>query len=197
MTSGIYKLTFKNGHYYIGKSKDIQRRWKEHFTKFEKGTAARNMQEAFNQAGYPSTEIIYEVHPEHLDVLEPIAIHNYWGPKILNTTRESCCEELLERHIPYCKYSLATILLSLEERVEEIDHLNNKIIAIQAELEVEQENFEELLVDIKSGTELERVEVELGQRNSELAAYKKLFSDKVKEIGALKSRGWFSRVFNL
>ena len=44
MASGIYKLTFKSGNFYIGKSNNIDRRWQEHFDKFKKGTAAKNMQ---------------------------------------------------------------------------------------------------------------------------------------------------------
>lgn len=189
MTSGIYKLTFNHGYYYIGKSKDIQRRWKEHFTKFEKGTAARNMQEAFNQAGYPSTEIIYEVHPEHLDVLEPIAIHNHWGPKILNTTRESCCEDLLERHIPYCKYSLATIFQNLEAKVNEIDKLKKEIEKAGETLKAKTEEHKRLIKLIKSGTQLEKCE-------KALVEAKELCKVQDWQIQELKNRGLIARILN-
>ena len=62
MTSGIYKLTFSDGTTYIGKSVDIERRWKEHADKFAKRTAAKAMQYAYDTCGMPSTSVISVLH---------------------------------------------------------------------------------------------------------------------------------------
>lgn len=74
MTSGVYKLTFASGKQYIGKSVDIETRWKQHADKFRKGTAAKLMQEEFNTYGFPDAEIVYRCHEDHLDIVEETMI---------------------------------------------------------------------------------------------------------------------------
>jgi len=70
MTSGVYQLTFSNGDTYIGKSINIEERWKQHTNKMYKGTAAKNMQAAFNAYGAPMGRILRECHEDHIDVVE-------------------------------------------------------------------------------------------------------------------------------
>ena len=85
MTCGIYKLTFSSGRSYIGKSIDIENRWKQHFDKLRKGTAARPMQEEFSRCGYPDTGILYICHEDHIDIIEETLIYRL-NPE-LNTTK--------------------------------------------------------------------------------------------------------------
>jgi hypothetical protein len=78
MTSGVYELKFSNGARYIGKSIDIYNRWKQHIDKMRKGTAAKNMQDAYNRYGVPEADIMLECHPDHIDIMEAVFIarHN-------------------------------------------------------------------------------------------------------------------------
>lgn len=74
MTSGVYELKFANGDRYIGKSINIETRWKQHFDKLTKGTAAKNMQSAFNRYGAPDGDILLECHSDHIDIMEAVYI---------------------------------------------------------------------------------------------------------------------------
>jgi hypothetical protein len=70
MISGVYELSFPNGSRYIGKSMDIHRRWTEHRNSFNKGKAAKKMQECFDRYGFPDGTILYECHSDHVDLME-------------------------------------------------------------------------------------------------------------------------------
>jgi group I intron endonuclease len=86
MASGIYRLTFKSGKYYVGKSLDLETRWKQHFNKFATGKAARPMQLEYDQHGLPKTEVLLYCHRDHIDILEEWLIDQFKGPNMLNTT---------------------------------------------------------------------------------------------------------------
>lgn len=68
--SGIYKLVFPDGQFYIGKSVDIERRYSEHKESLIKGTAAKKLQTAYILSGLPSIHILVECHPDHIDLME-------------------------------------------------------------------------------------------------------------------------------
>ncbi len=86
MTSGIYELRFPSGGNYIGKSINVEERWKQHEDKLNKGTAAKPLQEAFSASGCRfSAQLLYECHPHHIDILEECLI--YRMQPTLNTTR--------------------------------------------------------------------------------------------------------------
>jgi hypothetical protein len=96
MTSGIYKLTFNNDSVYIGKSIDMENRLKQHCDKFAKGTAAKNMQEAWNKYGLKEATGIIVAHPDHIDVLESYVINLYkkgHGDNLLNGVIPECITE--------------------------------------------------------------------------------------------------------
>jgi hypothetical protein len=86
MASGIYRLTFSSGKYYVGKSLDLETRWKQHFNKFATGKAARPMQLEYDRCGLPQTEVIFDCHRDHIDILEELLIDQLKGPDMLNTT---------------------------------------------------------------------------------------------------------------
>lgn len=75
MTSGVYQLTFTSGNTYIGKSINIENRWKQHFDKLSKGCAAANMQAEFDKYGYPEGKTVFECHPDHIDIVEACFIN--------------------------------------------------------------------------------------------------------------------------
>lgn len=87
MDSGIYRLTFANKQFYIGKSENIPKRWKTHQTNFSKGTHTKKMQAVYDQCGPPVYEVILTVHSDHVDIYESILISAAWGPQLLNTTK--------------------------------------------------------------------------------------------------------------
>lgn len=86
MASGIYRLTFSSGKFYIGKSLDLETRWKQHFNKFATGKAARPMQVEYDRCGLPKTEVIYHCHQDHIDIMEEWLIDQFKCGDMLNTT---------------------------------------------------------------------------------------------------------------
>jgi hypothetical protein len=86
MASGIYRLTFSSDKYYVGKSLDLETRWRQHFNKFATGKAARPMQLEYDRCGLPQTEVIFYCHRDHIDILEELLIDQLKGPDMLNTT---------------------------------------------------------------------------------------------------------------
>lgn len=86
MASGIYRLTFSSGKFYIGKSLDLETRWKQHFNKFATGKAARPMQIEYDRCGLPQTEVMYYCHQDHIDIMEEWLIDEYKCGDMLNTT---------------------------------------------------------------------------------------------------------------
>jgi hypothetical protein len=164
MNSGIYKLTFPSGHYYIGKTIDFDRRWKEHLTKMENGTAAKIVQECYNTYGPPRADVLHEVHPDHIDVIEPLIIDQHWSDLILNTTRDRCARDIRSEYWELIKESLGSLCHRIMTQDRKINSLQRKI------------------TDIKSGTELEKLEKKL--------------EEKTEELRRLKNKGFFDRLFN-
>ena len=76
MIKGIYKLNFKGtNRVYIGQSVDIQRRYIKHCSLMRWGFAPLKLQEAYNQYGMPTLEIILEdLSPYEMDIFEDEAI---------------------------------------------------------------------------------------------------------------------------
>lgn len=87
IVSGIYRITFPSGKTYIGKSIDYYTRIKQHYDKFKKGTAAKPMQEQYNKYKSFKAEVIFECHPDHIDLMESLYIAREIPD--LNTTRPS------------------------------------------------------------------------------------------------------------
>jgi len=85
MTSGIYSLIFADTYVYIGKSINIENRWKQHLDKMSAGKAAKNVQDAFNKYGMPKASIVVECHPDHIDILETITIEHNKHHSLLNS----------------------------------------------------------------------------------------------------------------
>lgn len=169
ISSGIYKMYFSDGSFYIGKSVDIDKRWAQHDKAFSKGTHTKKLQSAYNRLGYPDYEVLFECHPDHIDILETFFINKYWGPNILNSTKPAeISEEGLDilRKFPREVWTFSTF-----------EHLNRWADAVE-----ESEDLKKL-VDKKESTKIIRgLEEKLEQAEADLHQ--------------LRSRNFFSRVFN-
>jgi GIY-YIG catalytic domain len=170
MSSGIYKMTFSDGSIYIGKSADVAKRWAQHSKAFSKGTHTKKLQEAYDSMGSPNYEIIFECHPDHIDILESYFINKYWNDNILNTTCPADLEDqdlkLLSEVNPSV-WSLSTF-----------DHLFNWL-----DIQKDRDNLKNTLNNSKRASTVKELEKKLLEANQ--------------EIVRLKSRGFFSRLFNL
>ena len=71
MTCGIYKLVF-NGtdKIYVGKSVNIEYRYKGHLRSFKRGESSKKMKEAYETYGAPNLEILEECQESELDLRE-------------------------------------------------------------------------------------------------------------------------------
>lgn len=80
MTCGIYKLTFDGleDFPYIGKSINIERRYREHCSRLAKGTDEnKKLHDAYVIAGLPKVSILLECTPEESDAAELDLINQY------------------------------------------------------------------------------------------------------------------------
>jgi hypothetical protein len=177
MSSGIYKLTFSDGSVYIGKSSNIDKRWSQHGKAMSKGTHTKKIQECYEKYGEPKYEVIFECHPDHIDIMENYFISMHWSERILNTTkpfdlsRED--KDTLNRVNDYV-WSISTF-----------DHLRNWL-RVQKELE----KVVNTLEDLKSGSLAEELE-------DDIEVLQELLDSSQEEVKRLKSRGLFARIFNL
>jgi hypothetical protein len=176
MASGVYLLKFKSGKFYIGKSNDIERRWKEHWAKFEKGTAAANMQQEFNQHGYPTPSVMIACHEDHIDILEANLIHTNWQEDILNTSRPNTSLDLRDEHLELLHLSTPAHCNLIIRHEAELNKLRRRIETIEA-------SYKDKIRDLISGTYIESQE----RVNAKLN----------KELEHLRNRNWFQRLFNL
>ena len=147
MTSGIYKLTFENGQYYIGKSDNIQQRWDTHAKNFIKGTHTKKMQLAYDRHGPPDYEVLLPVHQDHVDIYEGILIQQHWGDQLLNTTRPKLIDpQLAKRYLDAydsvkiqdqscMMYSTITHVDGLVQLQRELDQAAETIADLEQQLE--------------------------------------------------------------
>ncbi len=137
MTCGIYLLTFSSGKKYVGQSINIEERWKQHFDKFQKGTAAEKMQKEFDRYGYPNTQILKICHKDFLDIIENALINSYSQDISLNTTvlenpLAKYARVDIEKVLALCSYSACDLAIALvncqeacAESIEKDDLINN------------------------------------------------------------------------
>jgi hypothetical protein len=145
MTSGIYLVNFSGNAYYIGKSNDLERRWKEHRTKFQKGTAAKLMQAAYDRWGMPDFTVHVVCHEDHIDLLESICIsHN--KHILLNTTQPQQVSvedrEVLLSNADLMRISTADHIRKI---LELKDSLRDEYIKNRAALKTKEQYYEEQL----------------------------------------------------
>lgn len=192
MDSGIYKITFYDGCYYLGKSENIPQRWKTHAKNFEKRTHTKKMQAAYDRCGEPQYEVVLPVHTDHIDLYESALITLHWGPQLLNTTKPRPmsvqeCEHFLQLYDAVTLEGHSIMLYSTASHVEALQDLHNKNQELQddcaeANLRIEQLESKGILLPQEHEDRL----YQLQRQNRE---YKT-------ELTRLKDLDWWDRLFN-
>lgn len=199
MTCGIYKLDFGDDYYYIGKSINIEDRFKQHCTRLNNGTAAKLLQKAFNEYGTPSYKVVRQCHPDHLDVLEAIYISAYNNSLYcLN----SDIPEIVDKNItPFILEVLNTdthhtlLQMSMFEHLEEIAKLYTQLEKqkerYERKLSLEEAFYKEELTYIKSLPMYEG----LYECNEEKFKLQDEIRDLKKELEQEKNKSIWKRIF--
>jgi len=132
INTGIYKLVFGDSLIYIGKSIDIERRCAQHLKALKNGTHTTKLQEAYDKYGEPKCIVLFECHPDHINILEVYFINLFWNENILNSTRPGDLldgEKAILRTSPIEVWDASTF-----EMLEEINELEKANAAIQDRL---------------------------------------------------------------
>lgn len=204
MTSGVYQLTFSSGKTYIGKSVNIEERWKQHYDKMCKGTAAKAMQHEFTHYGEPSGKIVVTCHPDHIDILEACCIARM-SPE-LNSDRppdpfKGISIDTINGYLKDDMFDKSTL-----EHIERINDLSSDVVQLEEEvaeltetnsLLEEERSIEEIQVDISNrlGKQLDEIgELEEAMEALEQSNYKLLNENGRLRIAA--NRTWWQRLFD-
>jgi hypothetical protein len=188
MASGIYRLTFSSGKYYIGKSLDLETRWKQHFNKFATGKAARPMQLEYDRCGLPKTEVIFGCHKDHIDILEELLIEQFKGPDMLNTTYPVC--DLTDEIAILINRSTELLRISTFEHLKMI-HASQDLVD---RAELAKETAERALETYKSkGYIIDDDYTDLLELTNEFK--NRYFAHKT-ELQRLQKLSWWDRLFN-
>lgn len=197
MISGIYQLTFPDGSRYIGKSINIEERWKQHTEKLKNGKAAKNMQVAWDRWQEFEAEVLFECHPDHIDIMEETLIARC-NPE-LNTTRPmdrlpGISGEEFDNTIKLFKYSTLNHIKTLREQEEHLLVAQRNIEHLEEEVEElgTQRNEEEILADVNN--RIGRLEIDcehLNNKNKELIESNK----KLKQQLEYANRPWWKKLF--
>jgi hypothetical protein len=188
MASGIYRLTFSSGKFYIGKSLDLETRWKQHFNKFATGKAARPMQIEYDRCGLPDTEVMFYCHQDHIDIMEEWLIDEYKCGDMLNTTypkitRSDEIATLINRNNDLLKLSTWEHLQLLDTLKQEVS--KRRILQEAAEHETEQLRSEGYIMD---SDYVEIVDVAADLRDE--------LQETKQKLNYLQKLGWWDRLFN-
>ena len=188
MASGIYRLTFSSGKYYIGKSLDLETRWKQHFNKFATGKAARPMQLEYDRCGLPQTEVIFDCHKDHIDILEELLIEQFKGPDMLNTTYPDC--DLTDKVAILINKSRELLHYSTFEHLEMIHSSQDRITKAQQS----QLNAEQALEDYKANGYI--IDQDYLDTVALANEFKTRMLTRKAELVRLSKLSWWDRLFN-
>ena len=188
MASGIYRLTFSSGKYYVGKSLDLETRWRQHFNKFALGKAARPMQLEYDRCGLPQTEVIFGCHRDHIDILEELLIAQFKGPDMLNTTYPDC--ELTDEVATLINQSHELLKQSTFEHIQQLHDADSKITAAA---EREQQALDQLQDLRTRGYIVNEDYLEVLELANE---FKARASKRRQELERLSGLSWWDRLFN-
>lgn len=203
MNSGIYKLTFSSGRFYVGKSIDIPTRWRQHEDKFAKGKAAARMQQEFNQYGSPAKEVLVECHADHIDIVETwlIALNQRdHGNLMLNATYP---EPLPDSEYRKINRGVELLLCSTADHIELISDLRVAQEEMQATVDTALARVKEyqeigILVPqeiLDRREELEQCRIENGELQDELTEAVQVSINLAAKLKAYKDLPWYKRLF--
>lgn len=192
MTSGVYVLRFPSNKFYIGKADNTEVRFKQHIRKLQEGNAAKAMQAEFDAYGLPVIEKVFNVHSDHIDLVESILIQKY-------KDHNDCLNASQPRKISAVE---AEILIECIEHLEvsTAEHLRRlgAIAILNKELKEDIKVLENTLTTLEEdGMVLpEDVEDELAFLDLSLNEYKQLCDKQAKELDEYKNMSLFKRIFN-
>jgi len=149
MTSGVYKLEFPSGHYYYGKSDNIERRMEEHANKFRKNKHTTKMQKLYMQYGMPTANIVFQCHADHIDLIESMFIEAGAGEYSLNGNQprkvSEIERELLINHAADLSMSTAEHLKTICSLGAEVEMLQLTIEELEEEGIILPDTLEEII----------------------------------------------------
>lgn len=202
MTCGIYKLTFPSGNFYIGKSTDIDKRWKQHWEDMSKGKHTKKMQAEFNMYGDYTQEVIFECHADHIDIMEESLIARQ-QPPLNGTFPKDRLDEVADAHLDIF---LSYLNVGTLKHIERLHNTNNRVVELEASVEEQvrlveelstKRTEEELNADVAG--RIEELDEEVSSLNdyiSELIKANKNYALLNNELLAYKYLPWYKKIFN-
>lgn len=145
MNSGIYKFFFPDSSFYIGRSHDFEKRWKQHRDSMVKNKHTPKIQEKYKLYGFPTFEVVTLCHPDHCDIVETLFITKLWKEHSHRMLNASIPTELgsdyWPRLVEVCEY-LPLGTLEIMEKLKALElKLDSSTLAKQLkerELEVQE-----------------------------------------------------------
>jgi predicted GIY-YIG superfamily endonuclease len=188
MASGIYMLTFSSGKYYVGKSLDLETRWKQHFNKFATGKAARPMQLEYDRCGLPETQVIFDCHRDHIDILEELLIDQLKGPDMLNSTYPQVTRT--DEVAILINNSRDLLRLSTFEHLEILHRVETRV----ADMREEKETAENALEQMRSSGYI--IDQDYRDAIALTNKFKERYFEHKRELQRLEKLSWWDRLFN-
>lgn len=198
MTSGIYELTFPSGLTYIGKSVNIENRWKQHRDKLLKGTAASNMQTEYNICGLFVGSVLWEGHSDHIDIMEAMFI-NRLKPQLNGTYPEDPLAGLDADEVLKVVELLNMSTLQHVNKIYEFDAGQTTANAIEAKLREEMAELSakrtEETIKADLNNLLEEKDSEIYGLEAANAVLKRALTEANRMI-AYHNLPWYKKIFN-
>lgn len=194
MTSGIYQLNFNDQAFYVGQSINIEVRWKQHFDKFRKGTAAKKMQDAYNYYGLPNATILLECHKDYLDMMENFYIaanQPYSGN--LNTTAPAVDPDI---NYTWLLNNRKLLIHSQFSIIKQAVDTTGENTALENELNELKNNFNERYLYIKAQIEIKKERDKNAEYKNLYPSLEQAYAQTQEAINKLQSRGLLKRIFN-
>jgi hypothetical protein len=199
-TSGIYILEWPSGRFYIGKSDNIERRWKEHANSFVKGKHAKAMQGVYQIEGAPKYRILEEIHADHIDLYEGMFISKYIDdPNCLNATKGKSIPQddweplityksiLTQSTADHIRHMVVTNK-QLEDTEHELNNATNKLLELDERGIVLPEEEVKTKKDILAKIRHQKHLIEMANDAIDTLAV---------QIHKLKTRNLWQRIFNI
>lgn len=179
MTSGIYKLTFPSGNFYIGKSNDIEKRWKQHLDKFNAGKHTKLMQPEFDLYRDYDQEVLIYAHEDHIDILEETFIARLTPP--LNGTKGKDRLYIAPEHedifLSYFSMSTLEHIALAHNTKNEVSELKDKISEMNTDAELakidfmdQADSYIETIDTLRKARSKEELQADISNRISSLTA---------------------------
>lgn len=190
MITGIYRLDFSSGAFYIGKSIDIIERWRQHSDKFKKGTASKLMQSEYDLCGMPEGTVIKECHADHIDIVEACFI-NRLRPQLNGTYPD---DPLAELNTEELHHFLDNIDDSTVDHLNTIKYLKSQLVNKDVDHKILSDQYKEAIL-VRSKREIDRdYETRISELERSLRIKSNLLDMYKDEIEYL-SLPWYKKLF--